>query len=181
MPTTRRKRGQVIREALEPSMRVIFLSGSLAEASAAADGAGRGFDGKKQWLLQVLEHSRLWRQNEDELVAEWSEQHPGCRPAGWWEFSAIEARHWVDAEGIARPPDIGPDWCLWRDSWGIVLDDRAGRRVVAVESEPSYLARLGLFLPGERRRLPRNAFAPVVVAEAYDLRDEDDREDEDAL
>jgi hypothetical protein len=175
MPTKRTRRTQPVREELQVSMRTYLLSGNWKEIVAAADASG---DRLVQVLFHVHEHPRLWAESQHELIDEWIAERPGTRPAGFWEFAAFEPRRWVNNDGVATAPDIGPDWCLWRDQWGIVLDDRAGRRVVAVESEPNYLARLGLFLPGERRRLPRDAFEPIVVAEAFDLNDDDDDEDD---
>ena len=36
------------------------------------------------------------------------------------------------------------------------------------ESEPAYLKRLGLLLPGEEQRLPPNAFDPEVIGQEDD-------------
>jgi hypothetical protein len=138
---------------------------------------GRGFDGLVQLLLRWPEHGRFWREHADELVAEYVQTYPGHRPAGWWEHDALEPRRWI-LNGAAVPPDIPSDWQrAWRELRGIQLEDAKGARVAVIESEPAYLARLGLFQRGERRRLPRGAFAPGRVADELDQDETDDEDD----
>ena len=33
---------------------------------------------------------RDWNNHRDELLTEWISEHPGTRPAGWWEFDASD-------------------------------------------------------------------------------------------
>jgi hypothetical protein len=162
-----------------------------------------------------------WEIVRDEILAEWLDEAPGTRPAGWWLFAAPRWRppypdrcgtrlEWYlqkIAEPRRRLGGIGtPDFevlNVWPHfSFGLptgwVSDfqeqyyngaavDIDGRPIgteftpgqfaglaprvenpPTFESQAAYLDRHGLLTPGERRRLPADAFAPEAIAIPHD-------------
>lgn len=56
---------------------------------------------------------------------------------------------------------------MWRGSWGYDADDprlAAQTAPPVFESEAAYLVRIGLTLPGERRRITPHDLAPYCIA-----------------
>lgn len=90
------------------------------------------------FFLDGEEVEAAWSGWRDEILREWVRQRPGTRPAAWWVIDAPRS--------TVRSPVVS---VLTR------VDIRA------TESEASYLLRHGLLLPGERRRLGDDAFAPI--------------------
>ena len=102
--------------------------------------------------------ARIWRQIEDEALLDWIRVFPGRRPTAWWHFSAPTLRtvfgRFTPATGLHRCNDVGVPYGAPVDS-----DDRP-----MLESEAGLLDRLGLFLSGERARVPAKAFEPQPFA-----------------
>jgi len=173
MPTTRRRRTQAYRAPLSEPLERYWATGDLARA----DGGTWGPSTPGRWEAFTLTPEELawrWSAVRDGFVADWLAAHPGTRPHAWWLHDATEPRGWITATG-PRAPRIPDDWTAWRQTRGIQVEDATGNRAEVVESEPGYLARLGLLTSTERRRLPRGVFDPIMVAaDAPDEIDDDD-------
>jgi hypothetical protein len=116
----------------------------------------------------------LWAAHREAVVQYWARRHPGTRPRQWWKHDAPEPRKRLG--GIGTPLHECSAYALWlefgvpvgwrrRDehdflSRGISLDPANPPRY---ESEASYLRRLGLLLPGERKRLSPRHFWPEAI------------------
>jgi hypothetical protein len=161
MPTTRHRRRQQSREPLEASMRAYLLTGSDAEAYAAADAAAP-LGGLYQFLSLRMRYANFWAANRDELLAEWIDVYPGSRPWGWWRFDALDGRRML--AGTGRPVlDYGRDHVpSWREFLGLpVLRELDATDPPIFESEPATLRRLDGLTPAERRALMPVDFEPV--------------------
>ena len=104
-------------------------------------------------------------------MAVWVQDHPGTRPSCWWRFSAPAHRERVGGTGDPAFEHLAyvPRYRLgipvdWMDRWaaeyyekGIAFDPSEPPRF---EAQATYLQRLGLLLPGERRRLTPADFEP---------------------
>lgn len=163
MPTTRRRRRPESREPLEASMRVYLLTGSDAEAVAAADEAEE-FRGLMQLLCLGMRHGALWEANRDELLAEWIADYPGSRPWGWWRYDALEGRRML--AGTGQPIlDYGREHVpSWRQFAGLpILRELQATDPPVFESEPATLRRLGVLTPAELRELTPADWEPVPM------------------
>jgi hypothetical protein len=94
-----------------------------------------------------------WDTYGAEIVAGWATAHPGTRPSCWWRWSAPEPERRVLAEPEPQPD--APDASTTR--WDRVEE------TAFVETEPAYLRRLDLLLPGEAERIEAADFEPEVV------------------
>ena len=149
-------------------MRVFLLTGSDAEAFAAADDAAE-LRGLYQFLSLGLRHRDLWDANRDELVREWIGAHPGSRPWGWWRYDAPEGRRQL--AGAGHPIlDYGRESVpSWREFAGLpVLLALDATDPPVFESEPATLARLGVLTSEERRRLTPVDFEPERLDDDQD-------------
>ena len=104
----------------------------------------------------------LWSDYGATAVENWVAEHPGSRPNRWWEHDAPEPRQRLGGHGrllcevmAYKPTSAFGIPTGWHE---IDADDPP-----IFESEAAYLKRLGLFLPGEARRLKPADFEPVVV------------------
>ncbi|MEZ5290164.1 MAG: hypothetical protein R2745_03700 [Vicinamibacterales bacterium] len=103
-------------------------------------------------------HQAAWHAIEREALAEWVRAFPGTRPASWWWWSAPELRRVlidVQPEPVVAALDRCHETGIPRFAW-------TGQPPL-MESQPAYLERLGLWLSGERRRVPQAAFEPQVL------------------
>ena len=123
-----------------------------------------------------------WDQMRDEILADWAKKRPGTRPRAWWRFDAKEMRQRLGGTGQAafevlahveayhlgiptswvepRHADLyGPDFA------GVPIDPEDPP---LYESQGTYLKRLGLLLPGERKRLSPDDFEPEFIASEAD-------------
>lgn len=131
------------------------------------------FTGEKETVLSA------WEDLREELLPGWILEHPGTRPWGWWKHDAPKAKapeipKWHLSEMVEPRKQLGgtgaPSWEKYPailpyytraipDSWeGIDPDDPP-----SVESEAAYLRRHKMFLPGEEKRIPVDAFEPEAV------------------
>jgi len=113
-------------------------------------------DTTSTWELFDLgeEHRIAWLAIAELAVPEWIRFYPGTRPPMWWQFSAPELRRmtggtFTEVVGAHRCQPTGvpygaPDW----------------NDPPMVESQPAYLDRLNLWLPGEQARVTKEDFAP---------------------
>jgi hypothetical protein len=107
-------------------------------------------------------HARAWAAIESQAVPEWAAVYPGTRPPSWWYWSAPELRRltggvYKEITGIHRCHDTGVPYI-----------DGGWKNVPTVESTPALLDRLGLWLSGERARVPASAFASQPFSYAED-------------
>ena len=135
------------------------------------------------WIYFVTEEEKLdlWREFEDEVVAEHISEWPGTRPERWWEFSAPEPRRRVGGVGtpsherLAHVLDlhygVPASWvtCDEVKSYKLGVPPLNPADPPMYESEATYLARLNLLLPGERGQLNDEDFSPESVAEILGL------------
>src|SRR3954453_15475995 len=117
-------------------------------------------------------HRREWAACRDEIMSDWSREHPGSRPRGWWRCEAPEPRRRLGGVGTAASDNLHlgiPEYWMDDDrvlSWvrGVALNPE---NPPIFESEAAYLERLGLLASGEREQLGPSDFerAPVRVSE----------------
>jgi hypothetical protein len=135
----------------------------------------RGGSGGAMKFLTRVPLEEIWAANRDRIVAEHIVESPGSRPLRWWEYDAPEPRQRVGGIGVSRHPGITygvPSY------WELPFDADSPP---VFESQAAYLRRLGLFFPGERRRLSLCDFEPCVISlsepytitvgETYEVRD----------
>ena len=137
------RRGKTRRAPLSAALREFFLSGDyeLARraARAAGEADGHGFRGLRDlFLVPETTRAERWREVGAELTAEWIAEHPGSRPAGWWQYEAPGARQVLT--GTIEAPTV-------------------------IESEAAYLQRHDLLTAAERRVLKPAAYEPERIPE----------------
>ena len=119
-------------------------------------------DGTSAWELfgGWPQYPAVWATIADRAVSEWSAQYPGTRPASWWFWSAPELRRltrgtYTGVKGMHRCHETGIAYIGdWEDDPPLV------------ESQPTFLDRLNLWIPGERDRVPSAAFAKQLFSHA---------------
>jgi hypothetical protein len=120
------------------------------------------------WYFMVREREPedIWAEHRDAAVQHHIRREPGSRPLLWWRYSAPEPRQRLGGTGTPSSPEfiygVPRYWRFAGDhlSGGVVLSESDPP---TYEAEASYLRRLGLLLPGELRRIPRDDFNPVVI------------------
>jgi hypothetical protein len=148
------------------------------ELSAEAEAWLRGDDHVVFAYFETTDDlAALWGEHGAAIVAEHVGEAPGTRPRRWWQYDAPEPRRRLggvgtpSSERLANLPryerGVPLDWIAQEtiDTYvglGIRLDVPAVDPCdpPTFESEAAYLDRLGLLLPGERRRLRPNDFKP---------------------
>jgi hypothetical protein len=99
-------------------------------------------------------HPTAWAVIEVAAPTDWIDRYPGTRPHSWWEWSAPEVRRvsgrFIILRGAGRCQPSGVPYGEPADCTDPPL----------VESVPAFLDRYGLWLPGERARVPAHRFAP---------------------
>lgn len=119
----------------------------------------------------------LWREHGAALLREWIRTRPGTRPPGWWHHEAPGLRAFLPGQGVV--PGNGEFFlgtgvpCAFPEDEerdGLVFEG-----TVKVESEPTFLRRHRLFLPGEEGRIKRSGWAPEVYDFAIPAGDGDDQ------
>ena len=141
-----------------------------------------------EWLVGAEDHRRVhdvWRLVAEQLVAEVAAAMPGRRPASWFLFDAPRAT-------VEELREVGVDYGLeaWQREYVPTLRRPVGHRgrlrrayvpvfrygmpaapmylenpgpAPLYESQAAYLKRLGLFLPGEERRLRAADLQPEAM------------------
>ena len=108
--------------------------------------------------------AELWAMWKGPLLAEWVAERPGTRPPAWWQFEAPELRKVRPGQGVGICNSSGSSdgipyvFPSNEERDGLVFEGE-----LRIEGEAAYLKRLGLFIEGEARRVPRGAFADEVV------------------
>lgn len=108
-------------------------------------------------IAEVREQMRhTWGEVRDELLPAWIVENPGRRPWAWWEFDTSEPRRCVSGPGAycIRHPDAMDGNCLWFGRPTVWMVDDF-KNPSTYETQGEYLDRLGLFVPGERKRWQR--------------------------
>jgi len=132
----------------------------------------------------------FWNACADDIIIEHAELSPGSRPLRWWEFSAPEMRRQIGGTGTPNKGHVpnfvlgvrcGYDWGF-EDSPSYVLAhcvqiDKDNPPVF--ESQATYLERLDLLLPGERKRLTAKDREPECILDIIGIKSEDDDGDDD--
>lgn len=175
MARVKRKGPERRRQGLTHDEYAILVGGDLANAFS--------------FFVSDAELREPWEFARDSILREWTRARPGTRPPGWWRFDAPEEpRLRLGGTGTAWEDSVrGRIPEQWVDKWEVGY--YTGRQVdvdgaligveyvgedfdgVAIdpndpplfESEPAYLRRLGLLLPGEEGRIPAEDFEPILV------------------
>ncbi len=142
---------------VSPAQVILLLWGDWTAARERAEA-----DGTSLWELFVNDrHRHAWRAIEADALREWVKFDPGTRPESWWLYSAPELRR-VSGSFTQLP---GAQRC---QSTGVPYGEPDWGDPPMVESQPEYLDRLNLWLPGERARVPAADFASQRFA-SWDL------------
>src|SRR2546430_12621096 len=125
---------------------------------------------RNAWYYQCVRRNRslelVWREHRDVVVAHYAKRWAGSRPKAWWRWDAPEPRRRLGGSGVplmidnCDPPSLA--YGVPR-VWHFSEADPP-----QYESEASYLKRLNLLLPGERRRLKQSDFTPQFVRGCFD-------------
>jgi hypothetical protein len=162
MPTNRRRRRPEFRPALTAGLAHVLAVGDLPDPSEVAEP-------EIAWWWALNDPRRWWDAHGAELLDEWIEQCPGSRPWSWWRCEADEPRQVLCGAELLRPAVRPGDWQWhWKDNFGIPAFT-LGPGAFVVESEASYLLRLGLLGPEEKATLTDAALDPEVVIDTEAL------------
>lgn len=190
MPTTRRRRVRSLRQDIHPVV-VAYLRDEDPDPKDYGEGAHRAlFD--VEWIKHGRLRA-IWDTVEADLVVDWAREQPGTRPSHWWLWSAPEPRQRIGGTGslLSDFMSYGPTYhfgistfwaceALIRKGWPHVhINGKAARWAPIVEladaipfdpndpprfeSQATYLARLNLLLPGERKGLAAEDFEPEAA------------------
>ncbi len=130
-----------------------------------------GGDHPVRFFLTDFEIQDAWKEVKDEILEAWTREEPGTRPLHWWRFDSPEPRRRLGGVGqpahecsaLVEAYELGLPtvWVLQGDSLaGVPIAPADPPRF---ESEPTYLRRLGLLLPGEFERLTEADFEPETI------------------
>jgi hypothetical protein len=155
-----------------------FLNDAVPEdAPASAELWGFEYDSP---AVDCKTTRELWSELGADVLARWAVEHPGTRPRLWWRYDAPEPRQRMGGTGtpladalayvprreFGIPTDwLGPDDVATHRELGSPLGAAAldPADPPLYEAEAAFLDRLGLFLPGERRRLKDANFKPEKI------------------
>jgi hypothetical protein len=120
--------------------------------------------------------SQLWAEFREQVLEWWLKERPGTRPWCWWRFDAPERRRRVGGTGttyseFGNRDEYTPDFGLPTPRAWLTGFEASSRDVEPFdpanppifEAEAVYLKRLGLFLPGEEKRLEPSDFEPEAA------------------
>jgi hypothetical protein len=167
MPTMRSRRAQEYRPPLSRPLAVWLMTGDLAAAIAARTPGTSGFAGGVAHVLLdgPDQHRAVWEAHATALCAEYTAEHHGRRPWGWWRYAAVEGRRQLG--GVGRPVlgPYGPHRVeSWREFRGLpILLNLAAADPPIFEAEAATLRRLGVLTRDEARRLDLSVFDPVEM------------------
>jgi hypothetical protein len=135
----------------------------------------------RRWLIsaennhwyyrQVLLNSSLemiWREHRVAVLTHWVLRHPGSRPRLWWRWDATSPRLRLGGKGEPLVYGQSPSDDAYALGIARIWHFTDEADLPRYESEPAYLQRLDLFLPGEKRRIKRSDYLPVRVCGKYD-------------
>ena len=157
-----------------------------AQLSADAEAWLRGEEmfGEERFDFEYFMHPHelesFWREHSEQVIAEWAVEFPGTRPKNWWIYDAprealgkypgryfdgkfAEPRLRVSGVGVTSAdhyPAVSPSFEFGIPTYWHEIDRSDPP---TFEAEATYLERLGLLLPGERRRLRKEDFEPESI------------------
>lgn len=166
---------------LDPAVRAFLEYGP-----AGMDRPEAAHDPFVEFDLQGAKLARVWRTWRAPILEAWVVACPGTRPWAWWVLDAPELRRRVGGSGraahevtnTAEAYEYGvPRAWLDRETADAIAryaSDRSRAEEIRgagvdpadpprYESQAAYLRRLGLFAPGEARRVPADAYAPERI------------------
>jgi hypothetical protein len=128
----------------------------------------------------------LWREHREQIVEAWITEYPGTRPSHWWAVESTEPRRRLGGTGTPCHERLAhgehyergvPDQWIRQSDIDVYALIGSPLDVPALdptdpplyESEAAYLERLGLWLPGERRRVPKKDFQPESVLDIFEF------------
>lgn len=145
-------------------------------------------DPSAQYFFEPGAVTQAWREYGESIVRDWAAEHPGTRPEFWWQAEAPQPlrrrlggigtpAHERLAHGLAAYCGVPRLWITPNDL-RVYESLRTPLDVPAIdpddpptyESQAAYLDRLGLLLPGERRRLKPADFEPESVLDIFEIR-----------
>lgn len=140
---------------LPPSLRAWFLDRALEPAEALC--------------MSPKRIARYWKVHGAGIVAEYADQRPGERPAAWWRWTAPEPRKRLGGTGTPAHERLA-----YAASYSFGICDRFidcdPDDLPRFESTASYLKRHNLFLVGEEKRLPADAYDEEELDDSRILR-----------
>jgi hypothetical protein len=94
----------------------------------------------------------LWHEHREQVLADFIDQWPGCRPALWWQYDApADMRRQLAGSGA---PLHTVSAFVRYASYGLLDWACADPDELVFETQAAYLRRHGLLLPAERRARP---------------------------
>jgi hypothetical protein len=191
MPTTRRRRVRSQANDIHPIV-IAFLRDEDPDPADYGNGANWALT-SVEYSVIPNHLRQIYDRVKDNLIAGFARDFPGTRPVHWWKFSAPEMRQRIGGTGslleehLAHVPayhlGIPYQWAceaLIRMGWPTVHINGHPEGWAALpglanaiafdhddpprfESQATYLQRLGLLLPGERKRLKPSDFEPELA------------------
>ncbi len=110
-----------------------------------------------EYFASDEEIAAMWRPDGNRVVEAWVVDNPGSRPPLWWRHDASEPRRHISGSGRPMNADC------YRNGMPRFMIEIETEDPPIFESQATYLDRLGLLLPGERKRLTAEDFEPDVL------------------
>jgi hypothetical protein len=158
----KRRRLKNRREALSRSVAHYLLNGTYPER-------GQFETWLDVFLLTKRQAYARWLEHRVDLLAEWTDEHPGTRPWAFWYCEAEEPRRVTEHAELLMPVRPGStDWKFhWQQHFGVPAFQQCRPREFVgfptVEAQAIYLDRLGLLTDDERAALPPDAEEPEAI------------------
>jgi hypothetical protein len=189
MPTTRRRRVRSLRHDVHPIV-IAYLRDEDPDPEKFGDGARHAL---WEIEIKPGRLRSIYDAVSERLIADWIKRYPGTRPSGWWEWTATEPRQRIGGTGslmsdfLAYAPEfhfgMATRWAceaLIQKGWPNVSVNSMPAHWAPIEalssaipfdpadpplfeSEATYLQRLNLLLPGERKLLGPEDFEPEAA------------------
>jgi hypothetical protein len=170
------RRGDALIVSRSMFLHLVFQDFASACAQADHDGTR-----KQDLYYTAAQETTYWAAIEEQALEVWTTYSPGSRPPLWWQLSAptlrqLEGGLYTVISGCNRCHETGIAYITeWQDD------------PPQVESQAAFLDRVAMWLPGERARVPAEAFASqpfswdLTVAPGVpdDVRVGDENEDDD--
>lgn len=120
------------------------------------------------WFTGDRDRADAWRTHGEAITAAWVLEHAGTRPWAWWAYTAPEPRQCTAGAELLCPKRALTDFeWVWRQAFGVPAFLQCRPRgyigLPTVESQATYLDRLGLLAADERAGLAADAFEDEAV------------------
>jgi hypothetical protein len=189
MPTTRRRRVRNPRHETHPVV-IAYLRDEDPNPADYGEGAVHAL-WRAEWMPGRMRG--IYDVVRADLIEAWARDNPGTRPSAWWKWTATEPRQRIGGTGslLSDFMSYAPSYhCGMATRWACEALIRKGWPTVSLggkaagwcaiqeladaipfdqndpplfESQATYLQRLGILLPGERKRLDAEDFAPEAA------------------